>query len=84
MERSQDFTLLEFFLDFAFFLEIIVFLGRNFVFDSFNTFLEPCLFLYLFIDFYVKFVHVEEGMAFLHLRVNGFVLHGVTCLNNLT
>ena len=76
--------MLEFFLNFSFFLKMIVFLGRQFVFDSFKTMSKPCLFLYLFIDFYVKFVHTEEGMAFLLLQENGLVLHRVTCPNHLT
>ena len=60
---SKDFILLELFLDFALFPKRTVFLRRNFEVDFYKNFAKLYLFLYWFIDLFLKFVHTEEGMA---------------------
>ena len=70
-EPSKVFILLELFLNYALFPKMTVFLGRSFEVNFYKNFSELCLFLYLFIDFFLKFVHTEEGMASCHYRETG-------------
>ena len=65
---SKDFILLELFLNYALFPKMTVFRRRNFEVDFYKNFSELCLFLYLFVDFFLKFIRTEEGVALCRCR----------------
>ena len=65
---SKDFILLELFLDYALFSKMTVFLERNFQVDFYKNFSELCLFLFLFVDFFLKFICTKEGVALCRCR----------------